>query len=158
MRCRISPLQTWSASTALPVQHHQFHGPHFTLPLQKPPHTHEHVFLISKCSRKEHLPIKDIFFPQSQWESYRQVLGCSKKKEQSKSWKDSFLVMRAYSATWDVCNTDRRHFLTIIPAEDITNNNFMGGSSNKILILCFGILVYFGLSNHFLRKKCLTGK
>lgn len=32
----------------------------------------------------------------------------------------------------------------------------MGESSNKKLVLRFGALVYFGLSNHFLRKKCLN--
>lgn len=52
-----------SASTALPVQHQQFLGFCFTVPLQKPPHTHEHVFLIRKCSRKDHLLTKDTFFP-----------------------------------------------------------------------------------------------
>lgn len=32
----------------------------------------------------------------------------------------------------------------------------MGKNSNKILALCFGALVYFGLSNQFLREKCLN--
>lgn len=60
-KCNRQNRNKLSASTLLPVQHQQFLGFCFTVPLQKPPHTHEHVFLIRKRSRKDHLPTKDTF-------------------------------------------------------------------------------------------------
>lgn len=139
------------------MQHNQFLGLCFTLTLQKPPHTHEHVFLIRKFSKKDHLPTKDTFFPVP--EGVLQTgFSIQQKMSRAKSWKDIFHLMKGYSVIHYICNKARR--------EDISKlffllkiswiNNFMGKNSNKILALCFGALVYFGLSNQFLREKCLN--